>query len=136
LKNRYGTLLLFGPPSLLDRHILEFTRFEYLTALLALHVFRIFIPRDNLHLRMFAKVWANFLLRGLRRLARRHNYREGLVFGKGLFNRWELAVFWDGLFQMSSTRWRLRGHPPSTADETAHNIRMKAFSRAAGTGSP
>src|SRR6266853_5563914 len=56
----------------LNRHILQFTGLEDLSALLAFHVFGFFIARDNLNLRMLAVFGDDFLLRRLGRLARRH----------------------------------------------------------------
>ncbi|MGO9721907.1 MAG: hypothetical protein ACLPOA_15320 [Methylocella sp.] len=78
------SLLFFLVLPLLDRHILELARLEYLATFLAFNVFGIFISGDNLYLRMLAEFTADFLFSGLRGLDRHHMHSEiASVFEKG-----------------------------------------------------
>ena len=58
---------------LFDRHVLQFAGFENVPTFLAFHIFRVLVPGDDLHARMLALLGRDLLLRGLRRLAKRHN---------------------------------------------------------------
>jgi hypothetical protein len=51
--------LAFG--AFLDAHILEFARLEDLAALEALHEFGVFFAADDLHARMFTRLFAHVL---------------------------------------------------------------------------
>jgi len=56
----------------LDRHVLQFAGLENVPTFLAFHIFGFLIAGDDLHPRMLALFGTDFLLCGLRRLAKRH----------------------------------------------------------------
>ena len=56
----------------LDRHVLQFTGLENVSAFLAFHIFGVFVAGDDLHPRMLALFGTDFLLGRWRGLAKRH----------------------------------------------------------------
>ena len=64
--------LFFGLFLFFDRHVFQFAGFENVPAFLAFHIFGFFVAGDDLYLGMLALLGTDFLLRRLRRLAKRH----------------------------------------------------------------
>jgi hypothetical protein len=91
---------------LFDRHVLQFAGLENISTFLAFHIFGVFVPGDDLHARMLARLGRNLLLRGLRRLAKRHNM-PNCSSREREYGVWpELAIFCVGEARMSSTLQR------------------------------
>jgi hypothetical protein len=65
-------LIFLWFPLFFDCHVFQFAGLENVAAFLALHVFGLFVTRDDLHSRVLALFWRYLLLRGLGRLAERH----------------------------------------------------------------
>ena len=75
-------LLLVAEFGFLDGHVLEFAGLEDIAAFLALDVLGIFVAGNDLYARVLAQITAYLILRGLRRLARRHKLRGHSSFDK------------------------------------------------------
>jgi hypothetical protein len=86
---------------LFDCHVLQFTGFENIPTFLAFHVFGFLVAGNDLHPGMFALFWTDFLLGGMRRLAKRHKLPTvQLLRGNVLFPN--LPIFCGGELRMSS----------------------------------
>src|SRR6266536_97773 len=101
-------LFLVSKLGFLDSHVLEFAGLEDVPTLLALDVLRLFVARNNLYARVLAQIPAYLVLKGLRRLARRHKLRERSSCNRAVSRfRSKLAVLCGESFRMSSSSYRL-----------------------------
>jgi hypothetical protein len=60
----------------LDRHVLQFARLEDVPTFLAFHIFGLLVAGHDLYPRMLTLLGTDFLLRGLRLLAKRHKLAD------------------------------------------------------------
>ncbi|MGD0467067.1 MAG: hypothetical protein ABSA54_01705 [Terriglobales bacterium] len=87
----------------LDRHVLQFTGLENVPTFLAFHIFGFFVAGDDLYPRMLALFGTDFLLGGLRRLAKRHKLVDYFISRKEMGAFPKFSIFCGGGLRMSST---------------------------------
>jgi len=96
---RFVGLFLF-----LNRHVLQFAGLENVPTFLTFHIFGFFIAGDDLHPGMLALFRSDLLLRGLRRLAKRHRLVDCSASETECALFLNLAIFCGGSGRMSSTQ--------------------------------